>query len=150
MDTSFDVQPAAVLLVHSIHKQITVRVGIFEGRLKTEAQVLVKPTSFEIGGRDNPGYSLAAELDERIVEAKPQVFTAKPCATWSRCDVHQKVCTVEVLIEDTSNQTPAFVNQANGRTPAGRPSTAGPGTNPRADDIVLTDENFLQSTPPIS
>lgn len=124
--------------------------GIFEGRLKRKAQMLVESTSLEIGSRDNPGHTFATKLHERVVEAEPQILTTQPPAPWGSCDVHQEVGAVEVLIKDTSDQPLAFVNQSNCRPTTRRPSTAGPGTHPRADDIILTDENLLQSTPPVS
>lgn len=124
--------------------------GIFEGRLKLEAQVLVKPTSLLVGRGHYPRDPLAAKLHERVVEAKPQVLTAQPLSSRDCRNVHQQICAVEVLVQDTCDEPLFEVKQPDGRSPPGSPSTPGPGTNPRADDVVFTDENFFQSTPPVS
>lgn len=124
--------------------------GIFEGRLKLEAQVLVKATSLLVDRGHYPRDPLAAKLHERVVETEPQVFAAQPLSAGDCGNVHQQVCAVEVLVQDTCDQPLFKVEQPDRRSPPGSPSTASPGAYPRADDIILPDENFLQSTPPVS
>lgn len=124
--------------------------GIFEGRLKLEAQVLVKATSLLVDRGHYPRDPLAAKLHERVVETEPQVFAAQPLSPGDCRNVHQQVRSVEVLVQDTRDKPLFEVQQPDSRPTPGGPSTTSPGTNPRADDIVLTDEDFLQSTPPVS
>lgn len=150
MDTSFDVQPAAVFLVHRVYKQVAFRVGIFEGRLKLEAQMLVESTGLLVGRGHYPRDPFAAKLNKWVVKTKPQVLSAKPLTTRYCRNMHQQIRAVEVFIENTRDEALFQVEQPDRRTTAGRPSTTSPGTNPRADDVVLSDQNLFHSTPPTS
>lgn len=117
--------------------------GIFEGRLKLEAQVLVKSTSLLVGRGYYPRHPLAAKLHERVVETEPQVLAAEPFATGDCSNVHQQVRAIEVLIQDTGDEALGEVEKANCRATPRRPCTTSAGTDPRAYYIILPDEDFL-------
>lgn len=134
--------------MHTVHKQIAIKVGIFEGRLKLKAQVLVKLSRISVTRSDDSSYSFTPQLDKRVIETKPEKFSAQPASARDGCYVHLHIGAIEAIVDDACEETPVVIKQANGNSAARNPRTARFLGYPRSDKMVMASNDMLHSIPP--
>lgn len=114
MVTVLEFEPAAFVVAHGVDEKVGAGVGVLEGGLELEPEVLVKVASFEVVGRDEAGHSRDAELVEGVIKANPEEGSVQPSRALSR-HVHVDVGSVEAFVEHSGEDFAVF-DQGDGRS----------------------------------